>query len=117
MNSQTSLNKENVQPALPGKGLEKPREFGRDVTNNTFADINKDWPKEVTNTETAADPFRKNIYEELETKEARVPGLAGHPSTKEVMEVPQGLKREETLSTQVSLRTPKEGEKSWAVEN
>ena len=44
MSSQISLNKENVsqEPNIPSKTMDKPREFGRDVTNNTFAEVNKD---------------------------------------------------------------------------
>jgi hypothetical protein len=38
----TALNKENVagEPLALQKNCEKPREFGRDVTNNAFAEVN-----------------------------------------------------------------------------
>ena len=120
MNSQTSLNKENVniEPALPSKSLDKPREFGRDVTNNTFAENNKDWfvSKDSTNT-TDSDSHLKNTSEEADAKEAKVNVPSVHPFAKEVMGATQGQKREETLSSQVSLRAPKGGERSGAVEN
>ena len=88
MNSQTSLNKENVniEPALPSKSLDKPREFGRDVTNNTFAENNKDWfvSKDSTNT-TDSDSHLKNTSEEADAKEAKVNVPSVHPFAKEVM--------------------------------
>ena len=44
MSSQISLNKENFsqETNIPTKSLDKPREFGRDVTNNAFAEVNTD---------------------------------------------------------------------------
>ena len=100
MNSQTSLNKENVsvEPALPSKSLDKPREFGRDVTNNTFAEVNKDsfHFKDSTNT-TDVESFQKSSAEEADAKEAKVNVPNAHYLAQEVMGATQAQRREETL--------------------
>ena len=114
------MNKENVsvEPALPSKSLDKPREFGRDVTNNTFAEVNKDsfHVKDSTNT-TDSDSFQKSSAEDADAKEAKVNMPSAHSFAKEVMGATQSQKKEETLQTQISLPSQKAELKLGAVEN
>jgi hypothetical protein len=74
MNSETTINKENQMAELSGvgsKNVVKPREFGRDVTNNAVAQINK----EEKLTQDADSMLTKASSEDLESHKQVQPCL------------------------------------------
>jgi hypothetical protein len=75
MSSQISLNKENFsqETNIPTKSLDKPREFGRDVTNNAFAEVNKDsLLSKDSNHSSEADTCFKSSVDETEDKQVPI---------------------------------------------
>lgn len=81
-----AVNKENVSMDLAplSKNPEATREFGRDVTNNTFSDVNKNSfdTKDSQNT-TDSDSFQKGQAEDADAREARPNMSSLHTFTKD----------------------------------
>ena len=115
-----ALNKENVShdPAPLAKNQEVSREFGRDVTNNAHADVNKNSfeVKDSQNT-TDADFVFKNQSEEADAKEAKANVLGLHAFTKDVKGANCNKPSTEGIAAQKLANVGKAEDKTVAVEN
>jgi hypothetical protein len=102
MNILTAINKENVSQELniPSKNLDKPREFGRDVTNNAFAEVNKDsFVGKESLASSEVESYFKTSSEETDSKEITLKPAQQCliPSKVEAVEQPTLLAKKKSL--------------------